>query len=171
MLLSFHVQMIFQSKFSLSHNWLKKVYNPCSESSFAMWPPVFYSLVGMWRWISMRFHSPANKHCKEASIPFSVPQYVWNGIGRSLFSTAWRKKFAGILVTNMVSTRRIHPHVTRRFMACHSRQNSTLNSVLHTFHFVTQIVYCVQIVKIKFYFVLQILFCFELCLWASDDRV
>ena len=48
-------------------------------------------------------------------------------------------------------------------MACDSRQNSTLNSVLHTFHFVTQIVFCIQIVKIKFYFVFQILFCFELC--------
>ena len=48
-------------------------------------------------------------------------------------------------------------------MECDSRQNSTLNSVLHTFHFVTQIVFCVQIVKIKFYFVFQILFCFELC--------
>ena len=46
-------------------------------------------------------------------------------------------------------------------MACDSRQNSTLNSVLHTFHFVTQIVFCIQIVKIKFYFVFQILFCFE----------
>ena len=48
-------------------------------------------------------------------------------------------------------------------MECDSRQNSTLNSVLHTFHFVTQIVFCVQIVKIKLYFVFQILFCFELC--------
>ena len=48
-------------------------------------------------------------------------------------------------------------------MECDSRQNSTLNSVLHRFHFVTQIVFCVQIVKIKFYFVFQILFCFELC--------
>ena len=42
-------------------------------------------------------------------------------------------------------------------------KNSTLNSVLHTFHFVTQIVFCVQIFKIKFYFVFQILFCFESC--------
>ena len=42
-------------------------------------------------------------------------------------------------------------------MACDSRQNSTLNSVLYTFHFVTQIVFCGQIVKIKFYFVFQIL--------------
>ena len=48
-------------------------------------------------------------------------------------------------------------------MACDSRQNSTSNSVLRTFHFVTQIVFCIQVVKIKFYFVFQILFCFELC--------
>lgn len=41
--------------------------------------------------------SPANKHCKEANIPFSVPQSVWTSIGRILFSsTAWRKKLAGI---------------------------------------------------------------------------
>ena len=55
------------------------------------------------------------------------------------------------------------PHRCPGSMACDSRQNSTLNSVLHTFHFVTQIVFCILIVKIKFYFVFQILFCFELC--------
>ena len=30
-------------------------------------------------------------------------------------------------------------------MTCDSRRNSTLNSALHTFHFVTQIMLCVQI--------------------------
>ena len=48
-------------------------------------------------------------------------------------------------------------------MTCDSRQNSTLNSVLHTFYLVTQIMFSVQIIKIQFYFVFQIVFCFELC--------
>ena len=65
-------------------------------------------------------------------------------------------------------------------MECDSRQNSTLNFVLHTFHFVSQIVFCVQIlfcfpnsilfwiVFVKFSSVAQILFYFEMAICLSD---
>ncbi|XP_068695842.1 uncharacterized protein [Montipora foliosa] len=58
--------------------------------------------------------------------------------------------------TTQGTTLRTEPSLIKEqgsiFMACDSRQNSTLNSVLHTFHFVTQIVFCIQIVKMLLLF-------------------